>query len=156
MASQHSASNIPDLNQEIPTPQPVFLCPEAVTAMVGAELYFSTRSDTEVVAGTRMLGSQYAAAVNTMTRRFLARENEVIELKLQVLELQEKLASKRQKIEDLKNENKELWECVEKYARRIQPHIDEMERKTEQLQKDQQSLTAEFQRLQEMGGPSAV
>lgn len=156
MASQNSASNIPDLNQALPTPQPVFLCPEAVNALVGAEMYFSTRSDAEVVAGTRMLGSQYAAAVNIMSRRFLARETEVDELKLQILELQEKLASKCKKIETLKQENKELWGCVEQYARRLQPHLDEMERKTEQLQNDQQRLTAEFQRLQEMGGPSAV
>lgn len=149
LAEQLSVNNVPDLNQEPVTPQPFVFCPDAFNAMKGTEIHFSTRSDAEVVAGSRMLGAQYAASVTTLSRRLLQRVKEVDELKIQISNLQQMLADKSKKNKILKQENKELKKCVDLYAQNLQPRLTELEQEKEQILSNYQQLTAEVQRLRE-------
>ena len=108
--------------------------------MIEAEMHFSNRTDSEVVAASRTLSAQYAAFVTTMSRRLLARANEVDRLNKSNICSTSKLANKGRKNKRLKQENKDLTEL----ARILKLQIEESERVRVQAQSQHQQIMAAF------------
>lgn len=60
---------------------------ETIHAMIGAKMYNYGRTDSKVVAESRMLSAQYAVSVMTLSQRLLAKLGEADRLNHQLSEL---------------------------------------------------------------------
>ncbi|GFY87116.1 hypothetical protein Acr_05g0007550 [Actinidia rufa] len=104
------------------------------------EKLLANKTDVEAINDYMALSIQCASSVSNMARRLQVRGNEVQELRTQVLSLQRRNRG-------LQQENKELKKLVNSYANDMRKKYSELAMNTNRLQKQQESLLLEVQKI---------
>jgi hypothetical protein len=110
------------------------------------EKLFAEKTDAEAINDSMAFSIQGTATVSNMARRLHVRGNEVRALRTQVLILQRLLIDSRRRNKDLQQENKELKKIVDSYANDLGERYTELEKNTDRLREQHESLLLDVQR----------
>ena len=110
------------------------------------EILLANRSDMEAVNDSLAFSIQSAASISNMSRRLLARTNEVQALKTQAAVLHRMLEDSCKKIRELKEENKQLKSLTNTYARTM---LAGLETSGDQIREGHERLMTEVQKLKQ-------
>jgi septation ring formation regulator EzrA len=104
------------------------------------------KTDAEAINDSMAFSIQGTATVSNMARRLHVRGNEVRALRTQVVILQRLLIDSRRRNKDLQQENKELKKIVDSYANDLGERYTELEKNTDRLREQHESLLLDVQR----------
>jgi hypothetical protein len=110
------------------------------------EKLLAEKTDAEAINDSMSFSIQGTTTVSNMARRLHVRGNEVRALRTQVLILQRLLIDSRRRNKDLQQENKELKKIVDSYANDLGKRYTELEKNTDHLREQHESLLLDVQR----------
>jgi len=119
------------------------------------EKLLANRSDVEAINDSIAFSMQGVTSVSNMARRLHIRGNEVQALRTQVLILQRLLIDFRRWNKDLQQENRELKKIVDSYANDLGKRYTELEKNTDRLREQHESLLLKVQRTLKISRPKA-
>jgi hypothetical protein len=111
------------------------------------EKLLADKSDAEAINDSMAFSIQDAASVSNMARRLHVRGNEVQALRIQVLILQRLFMDFRRRNRGLQQENRELKKIVDSYANDLRKRYTELEKNTNRLREQHESLLLKVQNL---------
>jgi hypothetical protein len=111
------------------------------------EKLLADKSDAEAINDSMAFSIQDAASVSNMARRLHVRGNEVQALRIQVLILQRLFMDFRRRNRGLQQENRELKKIVDSYANDLGKRYTELEKNTNRLREQHESLLLKVQNL---------
>ena len=109
------------------------------------ERVLSNRSDHTVISDSLVLSIRSAASISNMSRRLLARTNEIQLLTNQVQDLQRKLTTSQKENKTLQNANKQLQNLVTGYSNDMQAKLDELQTSADRIHNDYERITGMIQ-----------
>jgi Mg2+ and Co2+ transporter CorA len=110
------------------------------------EKLLAEKTDVKAINDSMAFGIQGTTTVSNMARRLHVRGNEVRELRTQVLILQRLLIDSRRRNKDLQQENKEVKKIVDSYVNDLGKRYTELEKNTNRLREEHESLLLDVQR----------
>jgi hypothetical protein len=110
------------------------------------ENLLADRTDAQAIKDSMVFSIQGTTSVSNMARRLHVRGNEVQALRTQVLILQRLFIDSRRRNKDLQQENRELKKIVDSYANDLGKRYTELEKNTDCLREQHESLLLDVQR----------
>jgi hypothetical protein len=110
------------------------------------EKLLAEKTDAEAINDSMAFSIQGTTTISNMARRLHVRGNEVRALRTQVLILQRFLINSRRRNKDLHQENNELKKIVDSYANDLGERYTELEKNTDRLREQHESLLLDVQR----------